>query len=487
VNGEFATAMSDDSQAEVVLPQWQQDLIPWFERTFDLETPMGKGPVFLAQQLALRRGADPREAQPVVEYAGFEDDSLCSELKHVMGELEGLRRPYYEWTPRERRGMNDRSAAIAEVIQARLPEALSRGRRYQLRRLSMTGSVFAKALNATDVGSAHRVRTAVRFVAVTTTSTLVKGLISDKKILQNIRSESLSNETADELGEGGYKALEVLDDESTEFDGLNTPWIPIPQHVERWLNMQPIERIAEELSESARTPISAAEAFGRIFLWSRGEHHGADAFRLRDPAQEDGAFELLREFFEMPGRIFDDPGEGAKMYHQGALALIAAWRLTWRGVPTDADWEDVLGRLKVAFPAIKITRPGAVQKRWERLVKDNPLLRLLDGRGHDVKTLRKRALAEGFDLTQLRESAPWDAVTIYELRLEELWSELPSVMNSRVMEDLNNLDPYAAAIIVCCWVYGVGYVARILAAMGYNPTDIQLEDVNRALRGCLGW
>jgi len=273
---------------------------------------------------------------------------------------------------------------------------------------------------------------------------------------------------------------------------VDARWITFPEHVVRWIERWSIEQIAEELSGSVGSAISVAEAFGRIFLWSRGEHHGVDAFRERDPAQDDEAFDLLREFLEVPGRIFEDPGEGAKIYHQGALALIAAWRLTWGGVPTDADWNHALGELKAAYPTDKFTSAEAVQQRWNRLAKENPLLRLLDGTGHDLKTLRKRALheghvAEGFDLKKFRASYPWDSVTIYELRLVELWSELPPVTSSRLIGDFDKLDPYSAAIIVCYSDYGTPYVARMLTAMGYDLTDVRLEDVNQTLRNSLDW
>jgi len=193
--------MSDESVGGGELPGWQVDLISWFDRTFDLRTRMGSGPMYLVQQAALKRGSDPPEGRPVVEYSGFEDDSLCSELKHVMDQLKKMRRPYYEWRPWEWPELNDRSAAIAEVVQARVPEALQRGYSYQRRRLESPGSLLAQALKATEAGTSDRLRKAVSFVAMTTTSTLVKKLVSDRKILQNIRSESLLIDAPD-LDEG---------------------------------------------------------------------------------------------------------------------------------------------------------------------------------------------------------------------------------------------------------------------------------------------
>jgi hypothetical protein len=462
-------ALAGDGANGVALPDWQLELVKWFNEIFDEVGVWNGAFVFGIQQNALKRGACDKWREYSEIYPELQDD-----VRDALRELWRLHRPWSEWK-------SEKLGGIVAAMADRIPEAISIGVEYVRKQIKRPESSFAHALGEAKEDLDGRNRVACSWIATKVTQELLKSVRNKHG---DVLLELAKEVPVSQIAQGSAdRPQPVIDDPRSlglvhvaDNDRSDLPQsMDLPEFVQQWLIGMPLEEIAKRLSVTSGSVILPAEAFGRIFLRSR-HYSGGVLFERREPAGHEEAVELLQQFLSVRGRIFDDPGD-ARTWDRETLALLVAWRLTWPGTPTSEEWEDALVLLRTKYPDRDFRSAGGVEQRWRRLRQQNPLLAQLEGHHRDPIHLEKQANTGKLDLSQMRTTAPWDAVTVYRALFDERW---PLSQLAGSADLVGRLDPYGCAVVVC-----YEHAPNLLEAMGYDVSDTTAEHWNGLRRSLL--
>jgi hypothetical protein len=364
-------------------------------------------------------------------------------------------------------GGKDRTAGSKEVTGA-----LEKGCHYQVRRVAANRELFDKLRQLADAWPPPQ-RVAVGWFAVPVVSQLLKRLATKsetewltKNVLATAPYDPRSHDPDrdDEVipleaaaAEPGARPTEDAVFENLEY----AHFLRLHPELEGWLGGQPATVIASELSAIA-PGVTAEEVLVRV-LRLCADPRWATLRELRDPFADVGSGPLLRRWLSAPGRL--KLGTSANAWPAAQDVELAARCVLLARTPTKDDWVAVAAELGTFG---KPRTAEATEKRWSRLVDENPCLEPLIAFGPNPGRL-----------SELEEL----------LAREEFWERITELGHGdrTVGQLMARLGPRGCAIVLDCRSrqrspYTFAQVAALVNQEGFGEVDAdQLEKLWLAL------